>query len=276
MTAAAIDLLTERRLQGLPEPDLSVVEITLLAYADHDDRDKRRHHTFVCSPFEMLKCMEHWQDKYPERLGYYGWQYFPTQRNVGKCFDDRLYDAAGVAPWWLERLGAKENTSFAQTFRTSAALTNALEALGSSSTWLAGYESATYDNTSNNDLDVWMAGTVITSGTVNSTAATRGEIWLVTETADGTWPDVFDGTTSAETITSQGVKDGFLKSLAFINCDAVTQGRPYPWGKVSTAQALGGFAPSKFVLFTTHNFGTALHASAAGVTHSKGVYITGT
>lgn len=269
-------VINEWKLQEREMPDLSQVQVSILCLADHEDRERQRYHTFVVQPSEVGNVLDHWRHKYPESLGWRNHQFIPTRHQVPKGFDDRLYDSVGQAPWWLEKLGYKENTSFALTFRASATLTMALEALASSSTWLAGYESATYDNTSNLDIDVLVSGAVNTNGTTNVTANTRIEMHVVTEIADGTWPDVFDGTTSAETVTAQGVKDNVCVPLAFLNVDAVTQNRQYAYVKRSTAALFGGFAPSKFVLFCTHNTGQNLHASAAGTQTTKGVYITGT
>jgi hypothetical protein len=276
MSTAIAPQLHEWRLQERPEPDLAAVRVAVLCLVDHEDRERQKYHTFNVPPTEVGGVIDHWRHKYPETLGWRNHQFLPTLREVPKGFDDRLYDKVGAAPWWLEKLGYRENTNFALTYRASATLTNALEALGSSSTFLAGYESATYDNTSNNDIDVFLSGTVITNGTTNVTVNTRIELNIVTEIADGTWPDVFDGTTSAETVTSQGIKDTCMKRLCSLNVDAVTQNRAYPYVKRSTAALFGGFAPSKFVVFTTHNTGQNLHATVAGTTTSKGLYITGT
>lgn len=268
-------VVNERRIQGFPLPDLSKVRIRLTCFADHVSPGESRYHTFDCTPENMLATMQDWEFKWAKAKGFVRHKYIPVARDIVKGFDDRLYLDAGVAPWWMEKLGYRENANFVLAWRASATLTMALEALASSSTLLAGYESATYDNTSNNDIDIVQSGTVITNGTTNVTANTRIEVNIVTEVADGTWPDVFDGTTGAETITSQGIKDSLCKRLVSLNVDAVTQNRAYPYTKRSIASLYGGLAPSKYVCWITHNTGQNLHATVAGTQTTKGVYITG-
>jgi hypothetical protein len=268
--------VAEWRLAGRPEPDPAAVSISLLCLVDHEDRERQRYHTFRTTPAGLHACIDHWEHKYPAALGWRNHQYLPTAREVPKNFDDRLYGAAGAAPWWLEKLGYRENTNFTLTPRASATLTMALEGLASSSTLLAGYESATYDNTSNNDIDVSVSGFVTNHQVTAITANTRGEMHVVTEIADGVWPGVFDGTTSAETIGTQGDKDTTCKRLVSLNWDATTANVPRYHTKRSLAVLYGGFAPSKFVLFFTHNTGQNLHNTTAGTQTTKGVYLTGT
>lgn len=267
--------VNEWRLRANAEPDVSAVEISLLCLVDHEDKERQKYHTFCCKPATMLQTMEHWKHKYPEQLGWRNHQFLPTMRHVPKHLDDRLYDFAGKAPWWLEKLGYRHNTNFTLTQRASSAITNAIESLATSSTLLVGYESATYDNSSNDDVEVYLSGvtTVGTTPTIN----TRIEHNIVTEIADGTWPDVFDGTTGAETVTSQGIKDTVCKRVATLNVDATTTDRPYPYIKRSVAALFSGFAPSKFVVFTTHNTGVNLNSTGGNhVLTAIGAYLTGT
>lgn len=275
-TPGRAETLSEWRLQDRPTPDLSAVTVSVLCLVDHDDRGRRRQHTYEgVKPADLLFVMQHWLHKYPESQGYGGHQYFPQTRVIEKGFDDRLYDKVGEAPWWLEGLKSYgHNADAKMAYRASASLTNALEALASSSTWLAGYESATYDNTTNKDLDVWLSGFVTNHQSSAVTANTRIEVNCVTEIADGTWPDVFDGTTSAETVTSQGVKDGICVPVVMLNVDATTANRVYPYTKRSIAALYGGLMPGKFVLFTTQNTGQALHNTTAGTTTTTGAYVT--
>ena len=157
-------------------------------------------------------------------------------------------------------------------YGSSAALTNAIEGLGSSATWVAGYESAVFDNTSDLFLDVTIEGKV-TVGTGPS-AATEIRIYVVASFDGSTWPDVFDGTTSAETVTSAGVRDGFAKLAAVLPCDSTNSDRAYPFS-FSVASLFGGVVPAKFVLFVTHNTGVALNATGSNHTfNTRGVYTT--
>lgn len=152
-------------------------------------------------------------------------------------------------------------------------LTNAIEGLASSATWVAGYESTWIDNGTSLYLDYFFQGRV-TVGT-NPTANTEIRIYVVTSVDDGTtYPDVFDGTTSAETVTSEGVRDGFAKLAAVLRCDATTSDRVYPFA-FSVASLFGGVCPPDFCLFVTHNTGVALNATGGNqVFKYRGVYAT--
>lgn len=157
-------------------------------------------------------------------------------------------------------------------YGTSTALTNAIEALGTSSTWVAGYESAVVDNTTNLYLDYSFEGKV-TVGTT-PTVATEIRIYVIASFDGSTWPDVFDGTTGAETVTSQGVRDGFAKLAAVLRVDATTSDRSYPFSFL-VAPLFGLIVPAKFVLFTTHNTAVNLNATPGNhVFNYRGAYTT--
>ena len=152
-----------------------------------------------------------------------------------------------------------------------AALTNAIASLGTSSTFVAGYESATFDNSSTLYDEVFVSGkvTVGTTPTINTSI----NIYVVApiDVDGGTWPDVFDGTTSAETITSVGVGQGFLKLLVSLTVDATTSDRAYPYC-APVSPLFGGVVPKKFVLFTTHNTGVNLNSTGGNqVTRTQGI-----
>ena len=140
------------------------------------------------------------------------------------------------------------------SYRTSTTITIAPENVASSTTFLAGVESNVYDNTSNKDFDV-MIGGVWTSGTT-PTINTEVRIYVIAARDDTpTWPDVFDGTSSAETVTSDGVGRGFMKLAATLFVDSTTSSRAYECGLFSVKSLFGGILPGKFVLFITHNSG---------------------
>ena len=147
-------------------------------------------------------------------------------------------------------------------YGTAAALANAIESLASSATWVAGYESATVDNTSNLYPDYAVEGKV----TVGTTPTTNTEIRIYVvplwDTVLGAWPDVFDGTTSAETATSEGVRDGFARLAAVLRVDSTTSNRVYPFN-FTVAQLFGGVCPPMFSLFTAHNTGVALNSTGS-------------
>lgn len=146
----------------------------------------------------------------------------------------------------------------------TTAITIALASLASSSSLLAGREGTAVVNTTNLDLDHLIGG-FITVGTV-PTVNTRIEVWVAAPItiASGTptWPDVLDGTDSAETITSDGVKFGSLLLLASLTVDSTTSDRAYPMAPTSVAERFGGWLPPAYTVFVTHNTGVNLHATA--------------
>jgi hypothetical protein len=65
------------------------------------------------------------------------------------------------------------------------------------------------DNTTELAFDFYVSGkiTVGTTPTIN----TEIRLYLVGSYDGTTWPDVFDGTPSAETVTTAGLRDGYAK-----------------------------------------------------------------
>ena len=158
-------------------------------------------------------------------------------------------------------------------YQADQALTNAIQSLATSATWVAGYESTWVDNATNLYLDYLFSGQV-TVGTT-PTASTEIRIYVVTHlNSTPTYPDVFDGTTGAETVTSEGIRDGFAKIAATMRCDSTNSDRAYPYA-FSVASLFGGVCPRAFCLFTAHNTGVNLNATGGNqITSYRGVYFT--
>ena len=142
-------------------------------------------------------------------------------------------------------------------YGTSTVITNAVASLASDTNLLAGYESAVIDNTDGFE-DIILSGKR-TTGT-SPTASRQIEVWAVAWDSNA-WPDVFDGTTGAETITSADIKNAICRAVAILPTNN-TSDRTYSYTGISAKQVFGGVLPSKFVLFTTHNTGVALNATA--------------
>ena len=134
-----------------------------------------------------------------------------------------------------------------------------LASLASDTNLLAGRESNAIDNSSNLYLDYLISGKV-TTGTSPTTARSI-EVWAVGSWDGTNWPDVFDGTDSAETITSANHKASICRFVASMSTDA-TSDRTYHFGPVSMASVFGGTLPPKFVLFVVHNTAVNLNATA--------------
>jgi len=145
------------------------------------------------------------------------------------------------------------------SYGTASDLTITLASLATDANLLTGRESATIDNTSALVLDYLVSGK-ITSGTSPTTAKSI-EVCAVGSWDGTNWPDVFDGTESAETITSSDIKASVCKFIASMATDA-TSNRTYHFGPVSLAAAFGGVLPPKVVLFVTHSTAVALNATA--------------
>lgn len=141
----------------------------------------------------------------------------------------------------------------------SSDISISLASLASDTNLLAGVESAEIDNTVNGRRDFWISGK-ITTGT-SPTASRQIEVWAV-GSIDGTlWPDVFDGTGSAETISLAGTKASVCRFVANMATTA-TSDKDYYFGPVLLSSAFGGDIPPKFVIFVTHNTAVALNATA--------------
>ena len=133
-----------------------------------------------------------------------------------------------------------------------------LDSLASSSTLVAGWESAVITNAAN---DVLLAGRF----KANNTAPTAGQIvvyvgGILNDTP--TYPDVFDGTSSAETVTSADIRNSILRYAAAITTDA-TSNRIYEFAPVSVASLFGGVMPAKWWVWVTHSMVQALNATAS-------------
>lgn len=163
--------------------------------------------------------------------------------------------------------------SIKRAYGSATTGTGGITSLATSSTWLAGYEWFVIDNSSDLMLDYEVQGQV-TVGTT-PTSGTEIRLYAVGSYDGSTWPDVFDGTPSAETVTSAGVRDGFAKLAAVMSVDATTSDRPYPFHVGSVAALFGGNLPKKVAFFVAHNTGVNLNGTAGNHTYAyQGEYAT--
>ncbi len=139
------------------------------------------------------------------------------------------------------------------------------ENVATSATFVAGVESASVSDVTNLDLDHLVSGkwTCGTTPTIN----TQVQIWVVAcltdDLATPTWPDVFDGTSSAETVTSAGILQGLGRLGAVLNVDATTSDRIYYCAQFSVAALFGGVLPTRWVLFIAHNTGVNSNSTSS-------------
>lgn len=147
---------------------------------------------------------------------------------------------------------------------SSVALTIDLSSLasGSAGVFTAGRESTAVDNTSNLDVDHLLSG-VIRAGT-SPTASRYINVYAYANisSASGTptYPDVLDGTDSAETFTSANVMSGIVKLVASLIIDS-TSNRDYFFGPISIASLFGGVLPKFWGVYVAHDSGVALNAT---------------
>jgi len=155
-------------------------------------------------------------------------------------------------------------TLYPATTEDTVDLTITLASLATSATLLVGRESTAVNNDTTLDLDHLLTGK-ITVGTT-PTIDTRIEIWAyqAIDISSGTpeYPDVLDGTDSAETIISDGVKFSGLVLAHTIIVDATTSDRTYPITAISIA-SIWGELPPFWGVFVTHNTGVNLNATGS-------------
>lgn len=148
-------------------------------------------------------------------------------------------------------------------YGASAAITIAPASLATSATRVAGVESdvVTPAAPSTDHL----VGGKITTGTT-PTAGKQIDVWVGAPIDDTpTYPDVFDGTGSAETVTSENVRNAALRLATTIVIDS-TSDRTYWIAPFSVAALFGGVLPPKYFLFIAHD--TAANLNATGGNHS--------
>jgi hypothetical protein len=147
-------------------------------------------------------------------------------------------------------------------YRASANLTvTALHSLASSQTWVAGWESAVVDNTSDLDLDKLLTAKFTVAASNNQAGQIR--IYIVPILDDTpSYADSFDGTESTETITDTEIRDAMAKLLAVIDVDN-TASDVYFLASQSIAALFGGVLPPKFSIYVTLNATTTTTAGLA-------------
>jgi len=157
-----------------------------------------------------------------------------------------------------------------QVYRASVALsvTN-LQSQPSNATWTTGWAGPTVDNSTNLDLDHLVAAQF----TVAAASLTAGEIrvYLVPQSDDTTWPDIFstgtEGTQSASAVLHDVTTRDVLPLLWACVTDT-DNSRVYTMPQTSVL-ARTGLLPRKYFLFVAHS--TAQNLAASG----NAVYVTG-
>lgn len=144
-------------------------------------------------------------------------------------------------------------------YGTPTAITCTTTSLGSSSSLLAGRQSAQIDNTADLAVDALLGGTIATTGT--PTAGGVIEVWLFGSWDGGTTRTAGMGTSDAN-ITPSTVSDKVLLAPAITLQQDNTTARTFTFGPISVAEAFGGVMPDHWGVFIVHNVGTTLGATA--------------
>lgn len=145
-------------------------------------------------------------------------------------------------------------------YSTDTAITISLGSLASSATWVAGQESNLIDNTSNLYVDALVQGKIRVGTTPTTLTQIIVYVWGSSVSPGSVAIDVIDGTDSAETISSVGVRNSFLKIGAVLDVDSATSDRDYPFA-FAVADLFGGSMPPYWGLFVAHNTVAALNAT---------------
>ena len=147
---------------------------------------------------------------------------------------------------------------------SSVAVTITLASLGSGAqgVFTAGRESSAISNETNLDLDHILSGKIRTGTSPTASRSINVYVAAPQSMASGTptWPDVLDGTDSAETFTSANVMNGIVKLAASLTVDS-TSDRDYPFSGVSVASLFGGVLPPEYVVFVAHDTGVNLNST---------------
>lgn len=146
------------------------------------------------------------------------------------------------------------------SYATPAAFTLDLTSLASSGDFTAGRESDAINNSTDKYVDALVSGSVVvgTTPAINTTIA----VFVYAQHDDTpTYQDVFDGTGSAETVTSAGILAGVVRLLGTMRVDATTTDRVYWLAPTAVAPLFGGILPKRWGLFVAHNTGAALKSS---------------
>lgn len=225
--------------------------------------DCKRQHTYECLPRDLSTAMGEWLTKH---------QGHPVQFSRPRpLYQGRwakwLQEFWSECPLWAPAGYAYgHNADHKLSYAASADYTITLASLGTSATLVAGRESTAVSNATNKYLD-YLIGGLVTVGTT-PTINTMIQIWVYASYKDTpAYPDVFDGTDSAETVTSAAIRDSALRIApqAVMLVDAATSNVGYHCAQFSLAERYGFQVPTHHGLWVTHS--TAVNLNATGGNH---------
>lgn len=148
-----------------------------------------------------------------------------------------------------------------QKWGTAGTLTHSIASLPTSSSKLAVWETGELDISALGPVIDVLFNVKITTGT-SPTTLKNIEVWAIACNADLSWPGVFDGTSSAETIASAEQKIALCRIPLITFGTNATSDHPYEATGLSLAKCFEGPLPKKCVLAITHDTGVNLNSTA--------------
>lgn len=198
-------------------------------------------------------------------------EFLSPSRFLPRGIDDSLWEENGKAPWWLDY---RHNADIKIAYAADGQFTITLASLATSSTFLSGQEATSVSNGANKYLDYEITGKITTGiwPTVNKEIRLYG-VKPINDTP--TWPDAFDGTDSAETITNSYILDKLV--LLWSGSNSAASNVTYPIVSALTLAQAWGLVPDNFTIFVAHS--TAVNLSGTPDNHEisyRGIYLTST
>lgn len=184
-----------------------------------------------------------------------------------------------TAEWWKNRhrepMAYTPNADIKIAYAATTIMASTLASLAESATHVTGREATAVDNGTNLYADYLFSGKIQTgtTPTLNETIQVRvfGEIDDAPE-----YPDVMDGTDSAETWTSTQVRDAGSKIAAIMPVTASSD-ISYEFGPTSVAAKFGGIVPPSFGAFISQSTDVNLNSTEGNhEVWATGVYFTST
>lgn len=242
-------------------PDDALARVKLVAVC----HDCERYHHIDVVPALFGRMASDWEIKHRGHKI----ELITPQRVIPRGFDDRPYEKAGRAPWWLSY---QPNSDMKIAYTADAAFAITLANLASSSDFRTGVEATAIDNTGGKyvDYDVYGKITTGTGPIVNSEI----RLFYVRPIDDApSWPDVFDGTASAETVSSVNILSNMPMGWGQV-VDS-TNDFTYPILNALTLAQVFNIVPDHFTVFLSHNTNANLKNNAPDqAILYRGIYFT--
>lgn len=219
--------------------------------------DCHRQHVYEVQPADLAQAMADWTTKHQgHRIGF-----APPRPMYSRRLLVWLRDFWSACPLWAPAGYAYGHNADAKVaYAASTAYTFGVASLATSSTRTAGREGTSFSNAATKYLDFLIGGKIRTG--TSPTAGKQIDLSMYAGYNDTpTYPDVFDGTDSAETITSENVRNSAIRLAASAIVDA-TSDRDYPFAPFSLAALYGGWVPPAHGPFAAHDTGVNLNSTA--------------